>query len=148
MINIYFSHKISGGDEKTPVENMEVNCAKARSVAHWISRELNRFMAVNIYVPGGPTEQFVRRAWLKKMLTVPQIMEIDCDIIADSNFVLCYVPEGDELQGGRAEEVRHAAGLGIPYYQFSNPDHAVEFVRAYYKADQELKDKLNTEVML
>ena len=109
MIKIYLSHRISGGDECTPIENMEANCVEARRVGKIIERELNRYIAAEVYVPGGPTEQFVRRAWQKKMLTVQQIMEIDCDIIADSNFVLVYVPEDDRLQGGRAEEVHHSA---------------------------------------
>jgi hypothetical protein len=131
MINIYLSHKISGGDEKTPVENMKANCKEARRIGKIIQDALPM---VNVYVPGGPTEQFVRRAWQKDMLTVPQIMEIDCDIVADSDMLLCYAPlEDGAITGGRVEEVNHAISHGVPNYVFHNVDYAIQFADTFFK---------------
>ncbi len=131
MIKVYLSHRISG-DCKDPLDAQKRNCAEAQSVGSKLRRELNRYAATDVYIPGGATERFVSRAYQKGYLTIAQILEIDCGIIDDCDIVLCYVPKGDELQGGREVEIEHAEKTDKPYYVFSDVSHAIEFTRALF----------------
>jgi hypothetical protein len=145
-IKIYLSHAISKGNASTPLENQQINCEVARRIGKVLKRELNRYIATDIYIPGGSTEQFVQKAYLKGYLSVDQILEIDCDIISECDFVLCYVPEFDQLQGGRKVEIEHASKNDIPYYVFEDTDHAIEFVRAFFKDEINWRDNLSQEI--
>jgi len=123
-MKIYLSRRISGGMED-PIEAFAENCRIAREIGQAIKEVIP---STELYVPGGPTEEFVAKAFLKGFLTVSQIIEIDCDIIGTCDLVVCYVPEGDILQGGRKEEVEYARKIGKPVFIFDNPNQAVDFI--------------------
>lgn len=123
---IYLSHKISGGKEAniSYVEKKR-NCQKAVLIANVLRAT---FPSVEFYVPGGPTEQFVHRAFIGKYLTVKQILEIDCKIIDDCEAMLVYVPDGDELQGGRMIEYDHASLSCKPTCIFAEIDEVIKWL--------------------
>lgn len=131
MIKIYLSHAISNGSEKTPIENQEKNCTEAQRIGKIIQDALPM---IEVYIPGGPTERFVRRAWQKGYVTVPQIMEIDLEIVDDCDMLVCYAPiEDGAIDGGRLLEVNHARIKGKPNYIFHDVEHAVQFIDTYFK---------------
>ena len=83
---------------------------------------------IEIYVPGGDTERFVSLALQFGYMTVKQVLAIDCKIIESFDMVICYVPEGDKLQGGRFVEVQYAEDIGKPFCVFSTTAAAVGFI--------------------
>lgn len=111
---------------------MNKNCEAAMNFAWRIRAELleRHHQSVEIYVPGGPSEQFVSRAISKRMLTVEQVLKIDCDILRSKNMVLVHVEsEGDELNGGRLVEYTFAMDHDIPCYIVKNVAEAVQHIR-------------------
>jgi len=129
MLNIYLSHKISDGC-KNDIKTQEENCKRAVAVGKCIEYNITKGK-IDIYIPGGYSERFVGKAYRKGYMTVEQILEIDCDILAECDIVLCYIPEGDELNGGRKVEVKYAEKIGKPYFLFNTPEMAVNILIQY-----------------
>ena len=78
-MKIYLSHKISAGNENASNVEMYENCKKAVEISEQIKVAIP---SIDLYVPGGQTEEFVQIA-LKKvtlqsnrflMLTVPSLI--------------------------------------------------------------------------
>lgn len=130
MIKVYLSHSISNGDESTSVENQRANCKEARRVGRIIQEALPM---VEVYIPGGSTEKFVRRAYNSGYISVNQILEIDCEIVSDSDMIVVYAPDHEQVTGGRLVELNHALHEGVPNYVFGEPCHAIQFIDAFFK---------------
>ena len=116
-MRFYLSHSIRGkaGANATGLE-MKANCEKAILIANLIR---NAIPSIEIYCPG-EHEDFVQLAFYRHYLTEKQILEIDCAIIDSCEGVIYYVPEGDELQGGRKVEYDYAYQTGMVVYMFNN----------------------------
>ena len=101
QIKAYISHRISdgGGDADT---SMEENCKRAVEFGKLMRKE---FPTVEWYVPADH-ETFVHIAYIKELLTIPQILEVDCDIINSCNFMLVFSPD-DYISKGMQVEVDH-----------------------------------------
>ena len=127
MLKVYFTHRISGGLEDS-IEAFKVNCEAAQMMAMNINWKIK---SLDIYVPGGPSEEFVGKCYQLGLLTVDQILAVDCDILATKDIVLCWVPEGDELQGGRKVEVNYARAHDKPVIIFATLDEAVTKLNSY-----------------
>lgn len=65
------------------------------------------------------------------LLSIDQILEIDCKIIDNCEGVIVYVPEGDELQGGRLVEYNHAVSTGKPVCVFSEVEQIITYLTSY-----------------
>jgi nucleoside 2-deoxyribosyltransferase len=128
MLKIYLSHRISGGGVEG-VDAQKINCKEAVTVGKFIQDSFPK--TVDVYIPGGATEEFVRRAYAREYLTVEQILKVDCEIIDACDLVLVYVPEVDTLQGGRKVEFDHARETGKPVFVFDKVEKAVAFVENY-----------------
>ncbi len=129
-MKFYLSHKISGlsGAKATDTEQMKNRC-EAIEIGKQIK---NAFTAnVELYVPGGATEEFVSIVLKDNYLNIEQVLAIDCKIIDTCDALLIYVPEGDELQGGRLVEYDHAVCVGKPICSFANVDQAVAFITKF-----------------
>ena len=126
-LKVYFSHRISGGLED-PKDIFEINCLVARDFVEELQKA---FPDVEFYVPGGPSEEFVNKAYKKSYLSVAQILNIDCDILAEKDVVLCLVPKGDKLQGGRQVEVEFARKISKPVYIVADIRHAINSLNEY-----------------
>ena len=116
-MKLYLSHKISGDGKTTSFTEQQKNCDKAILIANMIC---NALPSVEVYVPGGQTERFVRIALIKKYLTVEQVLDIDCTIIDGCDGVIIYLPQSDTLQGGCLVEYDHAVVTHKPVWLFSN----------------------------
>lgn len=105
---------------------MKENCDKAILIANVIRNALQ----VDIYCPA-EHEDFVLTAYQKRYVTEKQILDVDCTIIDGCEGVIIYVPEGDELQGGRKVEYDHAVKCGIPVFVFDNVEHIINQLAEY-----------------
>lgn len=115
-MRFYLSHSIRGkyGKDATFAQ-MKANCDKAILIANLIR---NALPSIEIYCPA-EHEDFVSIAYHKHYLTEEQLLKVDCEIIAGCEGVIIYVPEGDELQGGRKVEHNYALLHNKPAWEFN-----------------------------
>ena len=128
-MQFYLSHSIRGksGGAATNVEQA-VNCRAAVEIAERIKDELP---TIDVYVPGGQSEQFVQIAYKGGYLNEEQILAIDCKIIDNCEGAIFYVPKGDELQGGRLIEYNHAVREKKPIYIFEDVQQVIVYLTKY-----------------
>ena len=110
-IRAYASHPIRGkkGKEALP-ETMEANNRKA---IRWGKKLWVHFGSdLVMYIPGA-SGRWAEIGMAKGYLTIDQILDIDCEIVAESDVVLVFDWEG--ISGGMAREIDKAKELGIPY---------------------------------
>ncbi len=140
-MKIYLSHRICGGKETMSQIEMNKNCEAARDFAELIQIGLGLIgiEGVEIYIPGGPSEEFVSRAISKRMLTVEQVLKIDCDIAKSKDAVIVWVPNDDELNGGRQVEYNFAVDHDIPAFIVGTVERAVQIIRRYMEDTQDGK---------
>jgi hypothetical protein len=104
MIKAYMSHPIRGPLKgKATAVDMKRNCDAAVALAERIRTymEVNyREAGFELYVPA-EHEAFVNRAWKNLMLTVDDILKIDCQIIEKeyNDVLLVYAPFGPPVEG-------------------------------------------------
>ena len=123
---VYFSHSIRGKlGADCPIETQEENCAAAIEVTNEIRLACPEF---DIYVPA-ENEEFVQIAFNMMYLTEKQILDVDCVIVDNCDIVLVYVPEGDELQGGRLVEYTHAKGINKPVLVYATAEAAIVWLK-------------------
>ena len=131
-MKFYFSHKIRGnaGSNASHGEQAK-NCAEAIRVAD-ILRGL--FPKLELYVPA-ENETFIQVAYDIGLLTIDNILDIDCKIIDHQDGLLVYVPDGDKLQGGRKIEYYHAVATNKPFCIFHTPEEAADWIEAMYRKE-------------
>jgi hypothetical protein len=138
MIKAYMSHPIRGAlKDKATQHDMECNCNAAMEIAE----RIRLYMSVNypkadfnLYVPA-EHESFVSRAYRYGMLTVQQILHIDCKIIEEdcSDLLLIYAPFGPPVEGCHTELV-HARKRDIPVLIFEDLAEFKDKMEAYLEA--------------
>lgn len=116
-MRVYLSHSIRGkkGNAATHTEQ-KACCDIAVALGERLCAEIK---SLELYVPGGPGEEFVQIAYDRKYITEKQILDVDCAIIDRCEAVVIYVPTGDTLQGGRLIEFDHAMESNIPIKVFN-----------------------------
>ncbi len=131
-MKVYLSHSIRGklGSDSTP-ESLNENCFAAIEVGNKIRLECPW---ADIYIPA-EHESFVQKAYDKDYMTERQILDVDCDIIAEHDILIIYVPEGDELQGGRLVEHDFAINEYIPLGLFKTAKEAIGFLSERHEYD-------------
>jgi len=109
-IKTYISHSIRGkmGDAATE-EYMDANNQKAISFGKLLSKE---FPNVSFHIPGA-YEEFVGPAYRKGHLSEKQILDIDCDIISNCNFIIIFSPD-DFISKGMKVEIDYSVKHNIP----------------------------------
>ncbi len=124
-MRVYCAHSIQGKYGKDATETqIKENC----DAIIVLVKQLRKILpAIEFYVPA-EHEGFVHRAYLGGYLTIPQILEIDCQIIDDHDAVIILVPDGDELQGGRKIEYNHAVEKNIPVVVYRLIGEAIEWL--------------------
>ena len=129
----YLSHAIRGKEgDSCVMDTQKKYCAAAiklgndiRAACPWLG----------LYIPA-EHEDFIQKAYDKKYLDVSRILDIDCDIIEDCGLIIVYVPEGDELQGGRLVEHDFAINEGMPVGLIKDATDAIEFLTERYEYSQ------------
>lgn len=109
-IRVYVSHSICGkmGKDATD-EYMKANNNKAILFGKNLRYH---FPSVDLYVPG-EHDEFVMIAYRKKIISIPEILDVDCEIINQCNFLIAYSPDGF-ISNGMQVEIDHANKEGIP----------------------------------
>ena len=118
QIRVYVSHSIRGKKGKDATdEDMRRN----NNLAIIFGQALRRkFPGVNFYVPGDHDE-FVIIAFWKKYVTEEQILDVDCEIVKRSHFVIAYSPDG-YLSRGMKIEIEYANVNSIPVIEVARLD--------------------------
>ena len=110
QVKVYVTHSIRGKKgNKATKEDMRHNNALAIVFGQALRR---KFPGVDFYVPGDHDE-FVLIAFLKKYLNEKQILDVDCEIVGECNFVVAYSPDS-YLSRGMKIEIEYAGEHGIP----------------------------------
>ena len=131
-MKVYLSHSIRGKlGNNCPPEVLKANCETAISIANAIR---TRCPWAEIYVPA-EHEDFVQKAYNKKYITEKQILEVDCEIIAEHDILIIYIPEGDELQGGRLTEHDFAINECMAIGLFKTATEAIDFLTERHEYD-------------
>lgn len=125
----YLSHAIRGKEgTDCPPEKQKSSCDAAIKLANEI-REACPWL--DLYVPA-EHEEFIKIAFDEGCLTEQQILAVDCKIVHDCGVTIVYVPEGDELQGGRLVEHDFAMEECQPVAVVKNAAEAIEFLTERY----------------
>lgn len=139
MMNIYLSHPIRGLlKDKATQEDMDRNCEIARQLGRQL-REAMEFIGVDIYVPADH-EEFVKRAYKHGLMSVENILRIDCMIIREkyNDLLLIYAPYGPPVEGCSIEK-NCAEENNIPVVIFKDFRDAVEKLKPYVTKWAEFK---------
>lgn len=132
-MKFYLSHAIRGkAGVKAGHDIQNANCAAAIKIANKLRERFGPKLV--LYVPA-ENETFVQIAYDTGHLAEKEILDIDCKIIDGCDGVIVYVPEGDELQGGRLVEFKHAMRTNKPVIRFSDVEQITfwlqnQFLRA------------------
>lgn len=86
-IKCYVSHRISNNGTDGD-ESQQTNCEKA---IEFCKQLRGIFPNIDFYLPA-EHEDFVGRSYKKGILTIDQILDIDCEILQTCNFMLGYAP--------------------------------------------------------
>lgn len=109
-IRAYCSHSIRGKMGKGATkEYMDANNRKAIAFCKMLSK---KFPNIDFHVPGA-YEEFVGPAYRKGHLSEKQILDVDCDIISRSNFIIVFAPD-DFISKGMKVEIDYAILHNIP----------------------------------
>ena len=131
-MKFYLSHAIRGKAGPDASHDVQVkNCTNALRVANIIRRQFPKLV---LYVPA-ENETFVQIAYDSGHLSEKQILDIDCKIIDNMDGVLVYVPENDELQGGRKIEHDHAVTTNKPVCVFRREYEVINWLTGQYRRE-------------
>ena len=131
-LKFYLSHSIRGKAGLNASQDIQAqNCRDAILVADTL-RKL--FPKLELYVPA-ESETFVQIAYDNAYLNIDDILWIDCRIIDNMDGLLVYVPQGNELQGGRLVEYRHAMVTNKLVVVFNKVSEAADWLNAKYRGE-------------
>jgi len=138
VIKVYISHSIRGkmGNNATK-EFMDANNKKAISFGETLGEE---FSNINFHVPGA-YEEFVGPAYRKGHLTEKQILDVDCDIISRSNFIVVFAPD-DYISSGMKVEIDYATLHNIPIISAVDGSYEEYYKRIVYAVNCHLTSML------
>ena len=127
----YMSHSIRGASGALATdEEMEINCKKAQAFA---AQFRLLFPQVELYVPG-ESDEFVQKAYRMGVLTEEEILDVDCALVGDRDFLLVYTPEGYTSRGMQIE-IRFADAKKIPMAfvpRETLDDEHIDYLRGFF----------------
>lgn len=109
-ISIYLSHPITGKAQDFSKSNM----TKMNSIAELFARDLYDMFGdyIDLYVPA-LQDEFIMWAFAEMMLSVDNILDIDCKILEQRDLLVAYNHE-HELSHGMGIEIAHAMDKEVP----------------------------------
>ncbi|HEC66938.1 MAG TPA: hypothetical protein ENI23_16810 [bacterium] len=124
-VSAYFSASIRGRDgDGALFSDMAKNLKKGAAIAAKIKE---RFGAVlDLYVPHDH-DAVIQILLLKGYITGDQVVEADCVLLEERDFLISYVPD-KYYSGGMVAERDAAIELGRPRVEFIKPDE-IGFIR-------------------
>lgn len=109
-VKCYLSHPIRGKNgANTTTEDMDKNNDKAKFIGNVFRLA---FPDLDLHIPA-EMEEFVNRAYNLKHINEPQILDVDCHIISDCDFVIYYDHQGGFSNGMKTER-NHAKVVSVP----------------------------------
>ena len=127
-MRFYLSHPIRGkAGDKATVEDIQRNNETAITIANYIRNEITA--SIEIHVPA-EMENFVDLAYRMDILSVEQILAVDCKIIEGCDAVLIYAPFGNIVSGCKVE-LDHALRCYKPVFIFDCGSMAVEMIAQF-----------------
>ena len=111
MLKAYFSHAIRGDGTKTIEENMKI----ARGIAGYVRECVGP--GLKLYVPA-EHDIFPHLAMEDGLLSVEQVLEIDCKIIKGCDLILTY--KDLSISKGMQVEIMYAVKHNIPIVYFDD----------------------------
>ena len=121
QIRVYVSHSIRGKKGKDATHE---DIRHSVDLAIVFGQALRRkFPGVYFYVPADHELPPVGNLLDKKYISIDQILEIDCDIVKKSHFVVAYSPAG-YLSTGMKKEIECAGINSIPVIEVARLDDA------------------------
>jgi hypothetical protein len=138
----YVSHPISDGGILTE-EIMEKNCKAAIDFTEWLRKE---FPTTVFYCPA-EHEEFVHTTYKDKLLTIPQILDVDCKIIDGCDGMIIFNPK-DKISAGMQVEIDYCSKIGTrmfttnPYYLVHPTSLKAELI-SYFEAVEDIEDAQN-----
>ena len=137
-IKAYISHSIAGKyAEKATTEQKLANCDKAILFGEQLAKE---FPSIDFYIPG-KHEIFVITAFRKNYLTLEQVLDIDCNIVSQCNFIVVFSPD-DYISKGMQIEIDHAVFNSIPVISAIDGSYEEYFQRIIYAINCHLTSML------
>jgi len=134
-VTCYLSHHIRGpeGDNASD-ETVAKNTKDAQVMAQMIR---DAVPGLDVYCPADHDE-VIQLLWRRKQVSVSDILDADCTIIANRDFLLAWNPD-ERPSGGMETEWKYARSINIPCFGFGVFDaqakhwmhDIVEKVRAY-----------------
>jgi len=126
-IKVYISHSIQGRKGKDAThEDMVENNLRASTFGAVLSC---KFPHIGFYVPGDHDE-FVMIAFESGILTIDQILEVDCKILSKRHILLNYIPD-QYISGGMLKENMYAQENGIPILMAVDIDAAEKVLNRF-----------------
>lgn len=117
MITCYVSHAIQGRyGHKATQEQMDANNLKAIEFVEKLEVEFGD--KIDFYVPARH-EDFVNRAYKMGLLSIDEILVIDCDIVRSKDILLLYIPDS-YVSSGMLKEAHKAKCLGKTILQVND----------------------------
>ena len=137
-IKAYVSHSIAGkyAEEATTKQKL-ANCDKAILFGKQLAKE---FPNIDFYIPG-KHEIFVIIALEKDYLTLEQVLDIDCSIVSQCNFIVVFSPD-DYISKGMQIEIDHAVYSNIPVISAIDGSYEEYYKRIVYAINCHLTSML------
>lgn len=135
-IKAYISHRISDGGVDAST-SMEENCKRAIKFGKYLRKE---FPHIYWYVPADH-EEFVQFANEKGLLTIPQILDVDCAIISTCNFLVIFSPD-DYISRGMRVEVDYCTKHRIPIISAIDGSYEAHVKKLVYAINCQLTSML------
>ena len=135
----YVSHPISDGGILTE-EIMEKNCKAAIDFTEWLRKE---FPNTIFYCPA-EHEEFVHTTYKDKLLTIPQILDVDCKIIDGCDGTVVFNPK-DKISAGMQVEIDYCAKIGTwifivnPYF-LNHPTDLRMQLQEYFEKVEDVRN--------
>ena len=143
MLKGYMSHSIRGNKGSAcSAEEMTANSMKAAGGGGQLMALFQHCgLPVYLHVPGAHDE-FVQKAYLANRITEKEILDTDCDIIGECDFMLVYDWQ-DYISVGMKIEADYADSKKIPVFMLKQIDQESVWRLQSFLIEL-LLDKLNT----
>ena len=122
-LTAYVSHGIQGrlGSRATDA-TMQANCDRVRKFIKKVRAEFG--WAIDFYLPADH-EEFVHRAFSMGLLSIDEILVIDCDIVKVKDIIILYIPDSF-ISNGCIKEMHRAGCFGKPNIQVTDKNWKTE----------------------
>lgn len=103
-------------------KQMEENCQRAKVFTEWLRQELPD---LKIHLPAD-FEDWVQTAFDCELLSLEEVLRIDCEIISTCNGMIVFAPD-DYISRGMTTEIEWCKTHSIPYLMLNAQTLAIKY---------------------